>query len=83
MPTMEEQPLIEAREQRSYIIVRVNNQDPEPLRYLEREGLLPGVRLMVKEKTPLNDTITIVVEGSEKIIGRELGRTILVAGLVE
>jgi DtxR family Mn-dependent transcriptional regulator len=83
MPAMEEQPLIETEEQHTYIIVRVNNQDPEPLRYLEGEGLLPGVQLTVKEKTPLNDTITIVVEGSEKVIGRELGRTILVAGLME
>jgi DtxR family Mn-dependent transcriptional regulator len=83
MPKMEEQPLIETEEHHSYIIVRVNNQDPEPLRYLEREGLLPGVQLTVKEKTPLNDTITIVMEGSEKVIVRELGRTILVAGLVE
>jgi DtxR family Mn-dependent transcriptional regulator len=81
MPAMEEQPLIEAREQHSYLIVRVNNQDPEPLRYLEKEGLMPGVQLTIKEKTPLNDTITVLIGDHEKILGPKLGRAILVSAL--
>jgi DtxR family Mn-dependent transcriptional regulator len=81
IPEMEGRSLIEGKVQHPYIIVRVNDQSPEPLRYLEKEGLMPGVRLIIKEKTPLNDTITIVIDGREKVLGRKLGRAIMISSL--
>lgn len=79
MPEMDEESLMDAQEQHPYVIVRVNNQNPDSLRYLEEEGLMPGVQLMVKEKVPLNDTITVIVDEQEKILGRRLGNSVLVS----
>jgi DtxR family Mn-dependent transcriptional regulator len=78
IPEIKGESLAEAKEQHSYLIIRVNNQNPESLRYLEKEGLMPGEKLTVKEKTPLNDTITIVVGDHEKILGSKLSSTIIV-----
>jgi DtxR family Mn-dependent transcriptional regulator len=81
IPEMKGEPLVEAKEQHSYLIVRVNNQNPESLRYLEKEGLMPGVQLTIKEKAPLNDTITVGIGKHEKVLGSKLGGTILVSAL--
>ncbi|HYW33944.1 MAG TPA: metal-dependent transcriptional regulator [Balneolaceae bacterium] len=83
MPEMKEQSLSQVEERRPYIIVRVKDQEPEPLRYLEKEGLLPGARLTVEEKAPLNGPLTLLIEDKKKVIGRELARTILVSRLSE
>ncbi|MBN2732263.1 MAG: metal-dependent transcriptional regulator [Balneolaceae bacterium] len=83
MPKMDEQPLIQAEESQTYIIGRVKDQDPERLRYLEKEGLLPGVQLTIKKKAPFNGPLTLLVEDEEKIIGQDLAKTIFVAELPE
>lgn len=83
MPKMDEQPLIQAKESQTYIIGRVKDQDPERLRYLEKEGLLPGVQLTIKEKAPFNGPLTLLVEDEEKVIGQDLAKTIFVAELPE
>lgn len=83
MPKMDEQPLIQAEESQTYIIGRVKDQDPERLRYLEKEGLLPGVQLTIKEKAPFNGPLTLLVEDEEKVIGQDLAKTIFVAELPE
>jgi DtxR family Mn-dependent transcriptional regulator len=81
MPEMQEQPLVQAEENHSYIIGRVKNQDPERLRYLEKEGLLPGIHLKVKEKAPFNGPLTLLIEGKEKVVGRDLATTIFITEL--
>jgi len=83
VPETEERSLIQAKEGHPYIIVRVQNQDPEPLRYLESEGLLPGAKIIIKEKGPFNGPLTLRVEDEEKVIGRELAGIILIAELAE
>lgn len=83
MPKMDEQPLIQVEENQTYIIGRVKDQDPERLRYLEKEGLLPGVQLTIKKKAPFNGPLTLLVEDKEKIIGQDLAKTIFVAELPE
>lgn len=81
MPELEECSLIHAEENHCYIIGRVKDQDPERLRYLEKEGMLPGVQLTVKEKAPFNGPLTLLIEDEKKIIGMELAATIFVAEL--
>lgn len=83
MPEMDEQPLTQAEEEKSYIVGRVKGQEPERLRYLEKEGLLPGVQFTLKEKAPFNGPVTVEVEGEEKVIGRDLASTIFIAELSE
>lgn len=83
MPKVKEQPLNQAEESYTYLIGRVKDQDPERLRYLEKEGLLPGVKLTVHKKAPFNGPLTLLVEGEEKVIGQDLAKTIYIAELPE
>jgi len=81
MPEMEIDALNEAEADREYIISRVKDQDPELLRYLEKIGLLPGTKILIKEKAPFKGPITLRVENEEQVIGHDLARNIFVAVL--
>jgi DtxR family Mn-dependent transcriptional regulator len=83
MPEMEEQSLIHAGEDHPYIVARVKDQDPERLRYLEKEGLLPGARVILKKQGPFDGPLTLMVEDHEKVIGHELAKTIFISELPE
>lgn len=83
LPESEQQPLTKAEQNHPYIIGRVRDQDPERLRYLESQGLLPGVRLSVQQRAPFEGPLTLEVEGTEKVVGHDLARTIMVAELPE
>lgn len=79
MPKMESEPLDQAEAGRTFIVSRVKDQDPDLLRYLEKIGLLPGVKIMVKEKAPFNGPITLLVEETEQALGHEVANKIFVA----
>lgn len=83
MPVMEDIPLNEAEQERSYMVTRVKDQDPELLRYLEKVGLLPGVRVTVENKQPFEGPMTLRVEDTEQVIGHNLGDSIYLAKLPE
>lgn len=79
MPEMKADPLINAETDQEYIVNRVKDQNPDLLRYLEKIGLLPGIKIKIKEKGPFKGPITILIEGSEKVIGNDVAQNILVA----
>lgn len=81
MPKMDAESLTEAEIGQSYIVSRVRDQDPELLRYLEKIGLLPGVKVEVKKKEPFNGPITILIEETEQALGHEMATKIFVAPL--
>lgn len=81
MPEMEDEALVNAVEGNQYLVSRVTNQDPELLRYLEKIGVLPGVKLKIKEIGPFKGPITIDVEESEQVLGHEVAEHIYIAGL--
>lgn len=83
MPELNTDPLGRAKEDTTYIISRVKDQDPEVLRYLEKVGLLPGVKVRVKEKAPFNGPISVLVEETEQAIGYEIANKIFVAEIPE
>lgn len=83
MPQLNEEPLIQAQIGQPYIIARVKDQEPERLRYLEKVGLLPGVKLTVTNKAPFDGPLTLQVEGTERVLGYDIARTILIADLPE
>lgn len=83
MPSMEVEPLTEAKKGHQYIVSRVKNQDPELLRYLEKIGLLPGAKLTIKEKGPFKGPITLSVEENEQVLGHEVAEHIYIAELPE
>ncbi|MFD2531949.1 metal-dependent transcriptional regulator [Gracilimonas halophila] len=66
MPEMAQLSILEADEGVSYIIGRVKDQDPELLRYLEKIGVIPGVKIEVIEKTPFQGPVKIQIEEREE-----------------
>lgn len=79
MPEMDAEPLIEAEIDQEYMVSRVKDQDPELLRYLEKIGLLPGIKIKVREKAPFEGPVTLLVENNEQVIGREVAKNIFIA----
>ncbi|SMO92704.1 metal-dependent transcriptional regulator [Gracilimonas mengyeensis] len=69
MPKMASLSISEADEDTPYIIGRVKDQDPELLRYLEKIGVLPGVKIKILEKTPFNGPVKVKLEEEEQVIG--------------
>jgi DtxR family Mn-dependent transcriptional regulator len=79
MPEMDAHPLVEGETEQEYIISRVKDQDPELLRYLEKVGLLPGIKVQIKQKEPFDGPVTLLIEGKERVIGNEVAKNIFVA----
>lgn len=79
MPEMDAEPLIEGKPDQEYIVSRVKDQDPELLRYLEKIGLLPGIKVEIKEKAPFDGPVTLLIENNEQVIGNEVAKSIFVA----
>lgn len=63
------------------LILRVNDQDPEKLRYLGRLGLYPETRVQLVAREPFGGPLRIRVEGAEHMLGVELADQILVSPL--
>ncbi|MEX0719872.1 MAG: metal-dependent transcriptional regulator [Balneolaceae bacterium] len=72
MPEWAQLSISEAEEDTTYIIGRVKDQDPELLRYLEKVGIIPGVKIKVIEKSPFNGPVKVLVEDKEEVIGQNI-----------
>lgn len=83
MPKMDTKSLVNAEEGVHYLVSRVKNQDPELLRYLEKIGLLPGAKLLIKDIGPFRGPITLTIENSEQVLGHEVAEHIYIAELPE
>jgi DtxR family transcriptional regulator, Mn-dependent transcriptional regulator len=55
---------------------RVDESDPERLRYIASIGLRPCARVIVVDRQPFHGPITIEVEGQSHVIGHELGHVL-------
>ena len=77
MPEMETEPLVNAEEGESYIVGRVKDQNPELLRYLEKIGLLPGIKVHIKEKGPFKGPLTLLIEDEKQVIGYDAGQLLV------
>lgn len=78
MPVYKDFILSEIPLNKPYILHRVKDQNPELLRYLEKQGLIPGIRLLVVEKEPFSGPVTVEVEGETVTIGNNIAQDILV-----
>ncbi len=70
--------LLDAPKGRVLVIVRLENESPEVVRYLTDRKLLPDARLKVKAREPLDSGVVVEVSGETHTIGRELAATIRV-----
>ena len=54
------------------IFVRVSDADPEMLRYLAEQGVLPGGRVHVLERQPFGGPLLVSIDGREHTLGGQL-----------
>jgi DtxR family Mn-dependent transcriptional regulator len=64
-------------------VVRVADEDPEMLRYLEELSILPGKRITIKSRAPYDGPITLTSARHEVTIGPALAAHVLVAPLAD
>lgn len=76
VPEMAALSLVMANLGQQYIIGRVKDQNPELLRYLEKLGVIPGVKLQIIDKAPFNGPIHVKLEDEEKTIGFNIAEQI-------
>ena len=79
LPTLELHPLTKLKAGDSGIIARVLTQDDEVLRYLRQLGLGLNVEVQVHSVAPIGGTLTLSVEGKDKVtMGHEIGERMMV-----
>lgn len=76
VPKMAQLAIIDAEEQESYFIGRVKDQDPELLRYLEKIGIIPGVKIKVLEKAPFKGPIKVLLGDQVETLGYNIAEHI-------
>ena len=59
-------------------VARLVDQSPEMLRYLAEKGLVVGASVAVTARDPFEGPLTLVVDGSEQIIGLSVARHVLI-----
>ena len=59
-------------------IRRVDEREPERLRYLATLGLVPGVVLTLRDRQPFGGPVTVESAGEQHVIGAELAQVVLV-----
>ncbi len=76
VPEMASLSVCDADENKPYLIGRVKDQDPELLRYLEKTGVIPGVKITILEKAPFEGPIRVLLEEEEKMLGFTIAKQI-------
>jgi DtxR family Mn-dependent transcriptional regulator len=59
-------------------VVRVRDEDPALLRYLQGLGIVPGAAIEVVARAPFGGPITVRVRGGKRTVGPALGAEVLV-----
>ena len=70
--------LVDAPLNRALSIVRLENETREVVRHLADRKLLPGARLRVKSREPLDGALVLDVGGSTEVLGPQMAATIRV-----
>ncbi len=81
MPDTSTALLVEQPLRQEHEVVRVLTQEEDKLSYLGRIGLRPRAKVSVQEKLPFDGPLRLRVNGEETIVGHEIARIIIVAGL--
>lgn len=72
-------PLNSARPADRGVIARIADQQAEFLRYATARGLVPGTEIVIQNVDALGDSITLLVNGESRTLGRAAAAGILVA----
>lgn len=74
----EEQPLLEINIGERVVVSRIIEEKRTTLGYLEGAGIKPESLIEVVGRSPLNDLITVKVDGSVQVLSREIASLIMV-----
>lgn len=74
-------PLVQCRPSENVRIARITDQNAEFLKYVTERGLVPGAGLRVVERDPIGDSVTILVDGRERLMlgGAAAGKILVTA----
>lgn len=72
-------PLTEVAIGQTVEITRVDEREPERLRYLASLGLTPGTVLTLLDRAPFGGPVTVEAAGARTMIGQELAHVVLCA----
>ena len=64
-------------------VVRVGDEDPGMLRYLDSLGLRPGVEVMLTDRAPFDGPLTIAVGSTTQQVGAALASRVLVSSTAD
>jgi DtxR family Mn-dependent transcriptional regulator len=80
MPADDTRPLASLRTDESATVMRVANDDPALLRYLQEIGVVPGAKVTVKSYSEFDGNLTLKVEGqrSKVVLGTAITSQIFV-----
>ncbi len=78
MPEVTDVQLVELQKGQQAVIMRVNSDRPELLRYLGSLSLYPNTKLIVVDVAPFEGPLTINVNGKELVLGRRVAENIFV-----
>lgn len=80
MPSHQASSLLEMRSNQHGRVQEVNDDDPGLLRYLEAQGVVPGVEFEILEYSPYDDNLHLQLVGvdEELVLGSNITRQILV-----
>jgi DtxR family Mn-dependent transcriptional regulator len=70
--------LWECSEGKQFSVARVSDRNPEVLRYLDRIGIYPGMRVRVVKRAPFNGPLSVRVKEETYDLSEELARQIWV-----
>ena len=76
MPEKATLALNEAETKTLYMVGRVRDQNPELLRYLEQQGVLPGVELTIIDKAPFDGPISLEINSEVISLGFSIAQNI-------
>ncbi|MEW6048553.1 MAG: metal-dependent transcriptional regulator [Bacillota bacterium] len=71
-------PISEMRPGEEAAVVRVKEDDPQLLRYLQSCGLVPGARVKVVAMRPFDEPINLSVDGNEQVVGHRIAEAVFV-----
>jgi len=72
------QPLAKLNEREQGIIVKITDEEPDLLQYLDKMGLVPGASIEILEKAPFDGPITFKVDRTSHALGLEVASIIQV-----
>lgn len=72
------QALTELNEKEQGIVMKITDENPDLLRYVETLGIVPGISVEVVEKAPFDGPITVKIDGAVHALGQTVASVVKV-----